>query len=243
MANFHRASAALAAALAVLVVPAHALDEDRGFYIGLSHGETEFFNDTSLCEEFAGDVGEALSGEGGSSFLVSESFAELVYTTECTQRTSDDANKYFVGYRFSEVVAVELTSIDFGAAGLSLSTDVAAPSGSFSGDAEVKVEVEGISLAGLFSLPIGERFGLYARLGVLDWEANGRGTASGRLPDGSGGSAAVNDEFVASESGTDVHYGVGGRFRVSNHFAVRAEWERYEIADLNVLSAGVEFSF
>jgi opacity protein-like surface antigen len=223
--------------------PAIAQKEDSGFYIGISHGETEFFNDTPLCEEFSGEVEDALSGELGSSFLVSESFAELVYTTECSQRVTDDSNKLFIGYRFSSSLAVELSRIDFGTAGIRLSTNVSAPAGEFRGDADVSVDVTGLSLAGLFGLPIGNRFSVYARLGVLDWEADGRGRASGSVPDGSGGRTAVAEQFVASESGTDVHYGVGGRFRVTDHIALRAEWERYEIADLNVLSAGLEYGF
>lgn len=229
-------------ATAFAAAPASALDEDRGFYLGLSHGETEFFNDTPLCDEFSDEVADALAGEGGS-FLVTESFAELVFSTDCRQRSTDNADKYFIGYRFSRVVAVELTSIDFGTTGIDLSTDVTAPGGTFRGEADVKVDVEGVSLAGLFSLPIGERVGLYARLGVLSWDAKGKGSATGSVPDGAGGRTSVSEQFVESDSGTDVHYGVGGRVRLTNHVALRAEWERYEVADLNVLSAGVELSF
>jgi opacity protein-like surface antigen len=227
----------------LVVTPVIAQQEDAGFYIGVSHGETEFFNDTSLCEEFSGEVEDALGGDLGSSFLVSESFAELVFATECRQRVTDDANKVYIGYRFSRSVAVELSHIDFGTAGIRLSTDVTAPSGTFRGEAEVSVDVTGLSLAGLFGLPLGNRFSVYARLGVLDWEADGRGTATGSVPDGAGGRTATTEQFVASESGADVHYGVGARFRVTDHVAVRAEWERYEIADLNVLSAGLEYAF
>ncbi len=243
------ATRTLAPALTGIIVcslaaaPARALDEDRGFYIGLSHGETEFFDDTPLCEEFSDEVGEALAGDLGESFLVTESFAELVYSTECRQQVKDDANKFFIGYRFSRTVAVELSSIDFGSARIDLTTDVTAPSGTFRGDAEVVADVDGVSLAGLFSLPLGDRFGIYARLGLLSWEAKGTGVAVGTEPDGAGGSTSVSEQFVERESGADVHYGLGGRFRVSDHVAVRAEWERYEIADLNVLSAGLELSF
>ena len=166
-----------------------------------------------------------------------------MFSTDCRQRSTDNADKYFIGYRFSRVVAVELTSIDFGTTGIDLSTDVTAPGGTFRGEADVKVDVEGVSLAGLFSLPIGERVGLYARLGVLSWDAKGKGSATGSVPDGAGGRTSVSEQFVESDSGTDVHYGVGGRVRLTNHVALRAEWERYEVADLNVLSAGVELSF
>ncbi len=237
-------AAAVAAWGLAPVSPALAqLDEDSGFYLGLAHGETEFFNGTSLCEEFGEEVGEALEGELGQSFLVTESFAELVYATECRQRVTDNSNKFFIGYRVNRAVAVELAKIDFGKAGVALTTDVTAPSGTFRGEAEVEVELDGISLSGMFSVPVGERFGLFARLGVLAWDAKGRGSASGSVPDGSGGRETISERFVASDDGADVHYGVGGRLRLTDHVAVRAEWERYEVVDVEMISAGVEFSF
>lgn len=223
--------------------PAHSQDsDDTGFYIGLSLGETEFFNDTSLCKEFTEEVDEALNGELGQSFLVSQSFAELVYSTECRQRATDDATKYFVGYRFNRAVAVEVSRIDFGTAGIKLSADASAAGGSFAGDARVSVEVTGISVTGLFGVPLGERASAYARLGILNWEATGRGTATGTV-DANGGRTTVTERFVESDDGADIHYGFGGRFRLTENVALRAEWERYEIADLNLLSAGVELSF
>lgn len=233
------------ATFAALVAPGDAraeIGDDSGVYIGLSYGESEFFRDTPLCEEFSDEVGDALEGDLGQSYLVSQSFAELVYSTECRQDTTDSASKYFLGYRFNRAVAVELSKIDFGRARIDLTTDLASSSQTFSGDAEVTAKLEGLSLSGIFSVPIGDRFGLFARLGVLNWDVKGRGRASGTMP-GTGGASPIDAQFVASESGADVHYGVGGRLRITDNVAVRAEWERFEVVEVDVLSAGLEFSF
>lgn len=232
------------AGLMLLTAPAAALDTvDSGFYLGFSYGQTDFFNDTPLCDEFSEEVDEALAGDLGQSFLISEGFAELAFQAECRSDVSDNGTKYFVGYRFNPSFAVEVASIDFGVAGVDLSADLAGVGGTFTGDAAVRVDVSGISVTGLMGLPIGNRASIYARLGLLSWDAKGRGTATGTVSRAGGSGSSVSERFVASDDGADVHYGFGGRYRLTDHVALRAEWERYEVADLDVVSAGLELSF
>ena len=220
--------------------PLYALDEDGGAYVGLSLGATEFFNEVPLCERFEEEVADALDGDLGQSFLVTEAFAELVFRTECTHKTSDTSQKLVLGYRFNQSIAVELAYVDFGTPSLTLDASLASELASGSGTGFVSADITGFSVSGLAGVPLGERASLYLRFGVLSWEAEGRGTASGAL---SVGGIAGSQSFVASLDGADVHYGVGARWRLSDHTALRAEWEHYEIADLDMLSAGVEFSF
>ena len=46
---------------------------------------------------------------------------------------------------------------------------------------------------------------------------------------------------VLDDSDADVNYGAGARFRVVDKVTIRAEYERFEVMDIDVISAAVEF--
>jgi hypothetical protein len=49
-----------------------------------------------------------------------------------------------------------------------------------------------------------------------------------------------------SDSGTDLAYGIGAKFKATDHFAIRAEWQTFEVEDIDSLdltSIGLEFTF
>ena len=79
---------------------------------------------------------------------------------------------------------------------------------------------------------------VFARAGLVSWEVDtaiGGGTSSGSL------------NIVETESGTDFMFGIGveAAFGASKRFAIRGEWERYEIGgqDAEFLSLGGVFRF
>jgi OmpA-OmpF porin, OOP family len=103
-----------------------------------------------------------------------------------------------------------------------------------------KTELTGYTAALVGYLPMGDRFDLFAKIGNLWWK---------------------NDFTVLGYSdditGDELFFGLGGQFNFSENFALRLEWERYEVDltsdeigfdldttyDVDVASLGVAFTF
>ncbi len=89
-----------------------------------------------------------------------------------------------------------------------------------------------ISLAGFW--PMGGRFELFAKGGLFVWSVD----VSADL---------VGLGFIAgTDSGTDVTFGIGGQFSVSDRVAVRLEYQKFlDVSgiDYDYLAAGISASF
>lgn len=125
--------------------------------------------------------------------------------------------KVILGWRPLNWFAVEGNYVDLG-----------------SGDDDVlgeKIEssIDGISLSAVGFLPVGP-VDLFARVGVIDWSAE---------------LSAPNIDVRSKDDGTDLAYGVGAQFRILS-LSLRAEYERYEIADtdkVDMVSIGLTYTF
>lgn len=87
----------------------------------------------------------------------------------------------------------------------------------------VDIETEGFVAAGLASLPLGEKFSIYGKVGVYFWD---------------------QDINTVSFDGQDLMYGIGARLRFLDQFHVRLEWERFDTkfeADLISVTGGIQF--
>jgi len=73
------------------------------------------------------------------------------------------------------------------------------------------VDLTGWDLAVRGILPIGDRGEVFAKVGWVWWDADFEG--------------------FGSDSGDDLLYGVGGGYRFTDQFGLRAEWERMDIKD------------
>jgi OOP family OmpA-OmpF porin len=126
----------------------------------------------------------------------------------------DTGAKIFGGYKFNDYVAIEGGYYDFGEIGNSSS----------------ELEIDGISLAVVGSVPVSSKISLLGKVGVHDWDADVTGSAS----------SAVN-----TDSDTDAFYGIGAEYALTDSLKIRAELERYEVEDLDVdlVSVGISFSF
>jgi len=87
------------------------------------------------------------------------------------------------------------------------------------------VELTGFELVGVASFPLGNKFSVYGKLGFLMWEADA----------GVGG----------SEDGTDLTFGLGVQYDVTNKLGLRAGWQRYDIddTDADLFSIGLIYRF
>lgn len=131
--------------------------------------------------------------------------------------------KAVAGWRFVDWLAIEANYIDFGK-----SDD------RFAGG-RVDTDITGVSLAAVAFVPVGP-VDLFARVGAVKWDVDfDINNDDEGLPDVS-----------ASDDGTDLTYGVGAQFRFGNNFALRAEYERFDVDGpdrLDLISAGFTYSF
>ncbi|MCK4586800.1 MAG: outer membrane beta-barrel protein [Gammaproteobacteria bacterium] len=91
------------------------------------------------------------------------------------------------------------------------------------------VEPTGFELAAIGSYPINDQFSFFGKLGFLAWDFK------------------VNIDGLGSDSttGTDIFFGLGGKYNLSNNLDLRATWERYTVEgdNIDLLSASVVYSF
>lgn len=134
---------------------------------------------------------------------------------------SDTGSKIFAGFTFFKFFALEASYADLGT-----------PTDEISSGTDAKLDTTGWDVYAVGILPIGKHFELFAKAGVIVWDAEA--TYEG----------AINGK--TTEDGNDPAYGAGLAIVFMKHFAVRAEYERFDISDLDkveLVSAGVEFRF
>ncbi len=78
-------------------------------------------------------------------------------------------------------------------------------------------------------IPI-KKFEIFGKAGVAAWDRDDKLSTSTE---------------TEKHTGFDFKYGIGGAFLFSKHFAVRAEWESFELDDdtLSMASLGLELRF
>jgi OOP family OmpA-OmpF porin len=125
----------------------------------------------------------------------------------------DTAFSVFGGYQFNKYFGLEAGYADFG-----------------------KIEAEGFGpeleadtayLTAVGSLPITENFSAYAKAGFHNWNLDAE------LP------GLVDDD----DSGTDPTYGLGVQYRFTDHVALRGEYSRFEIDDVDADLAQLQVRF
>lgn len=128
----------------------------------------------------------------------------------------DTGIKIFGGYKFNPNFGVEASWVDLG------EVSVAGPGGSAS------VAVDGFGLAAVGMIPLNERFGVFGKVGLYMWDVSGGGLATG-----------------ISDDGSDIMFGAGVNWNLTDRFGLRAEWERFDIDgdDVDFLSIGAQLNF
>lgn len=129
---------------------------------------------------------------------------------------SDTSWKLFAGYNFNQNFAIEFAYQDLGENSMNVMN--------------VPVEVDGdaYSLALLAKLPMGEKAAAYAKLGYahINADANVGGIAN------------------VSADDSDVLYGLGVSYSVTETVDLRLEWERMDFEDeVDTYSLGVSYNF
>jgi OOP family OmpA-OmpF porin len=127
----------------------------------------------------------------------------------------DTSWKIFGGWELNRNIAVEAAWVDLGEI-----------SGSI-GSSAVSAEADGWTLAGKATLPLNEQFGVFGKLGMIMWDVEGGGAASG-----------------LDDDGTDLVYGLGAQYMFTEQFGIVGEWEWYDVDnDVDMFSIGALFKF
>jgi OOP family OmpA-OmpF porin len=123
----------------------------------------------------------------------------------------DSGYKLFLGYRMLDFFAIQAEYVDFGTA-----EDVVGTAG----DLRTAVDLSSFNAFAVGLLPLGP-FDLFAKLGVVSWDAD---------------ISATLDDITnrSSDDGTDPAYGLGVGLRFGS-FAVRGEFEYFDVDDADDL--------
>jgi OOP family OmpA-OmpF porin len=139
--------------------------------------------------------------------------------SSCDQK--DSAFKIFGGYRVNRNLAIEGSYFDYGEYPARVS--IAGNAGTLTGEATA------FGAAAVGIIPLNNQFSLFGKAGLLMTDISV--TAVG--PGGVG---------TASDDETGLHLGFGALFNIGN-FGIRAEWERNDEADIDMLSLGLQVRF
>jgi OOP family OmpA-OmpF porin len=169
-----------------------------------------------------------IGASGGSSDFDNDIATGLI--TSGTVDTGSSGFKLFGGYQFGEHFGVELSYVDLGKAGYSGSYFGAPVTGG-------KVEVWGLNLSAVGTLPLNSTFAVFGKLGLFAWEAKSKDTTGG-VP------------FSDTVSGGDFSFGAGVSVRFTKNLSARVEWERfgltgydYDLGNADMLSVGIAYKF
>lgn len=138
-----------------------------------------------------------------------------------------------LGYAFNDRFAIEAAYRDLGEA---KATGQSNGSGFFwcAGAIEATTEATTLDLTFVGNVELGAGWSLFGRAGIARWDAEAEfrdscGTLSG------------------DDDGTEVTYGAGLEYRLSEATSIRGEWQRYpevfDEYDVDVITAGFQYRF
>jgi hypothetical protein len=170
---------------------------------------------TSLCLIF---LAGASSADDGLALGASYGYAKIDDSASgLSFDGSDSGYKLFGSYTFRNGFGVEGGYIDFGAPDDDILGDVAS------------IDATGWNLYGVGTLGLSDRFDLFAKAGVVSWEADSK----------------LNGVSVGEDDGEDLALGIGAKLG-GGSLGFRAEFEWFDIDDADAVwmaSVGFEFRF
>src|SRR6202046_3842717 len=203
----------LAAALAG-ALSSEAFADDAGWYLGFNAGQSRAKIDDSR--------------------IADDLLIDGLATTSIGDENRHFAFKTFGGYEFNRYLALESGYFDLGRFGFRADT---LPAGSLHGETKIK----GANLDLVGSIPVGDKFSLFARGGVN--YANSRDAFVGT------GAVAVLDPSPRRWA-ANYKFGFGAQYDFTRFFGIRLEAERDRVddavgnkGDIDLYSAGVIFKF
>jgi opacity protein-like surface antigen len=193
---------AAAAVFVSISLAGSAYAQQSPFYIGVAGGTTHY--DFNFAQQ---------------ATILSNSFQPLV---RATLDDTDKGYKLTLGYQVVPQFAVELDYVDLGKAKTSYELN---GFGRFTREGTYKIS--GVNLAGVFSQPIGERFSILGRLGVLYSKYQYSETGL-NFPAFDPSPVPPIHSFTALDlKRSNLSYGVGLDYKLNPATALRLGWDRY----------------
>lgn len=140
----------------------------------------------------------------------------------------DGAFKLFGGYQFNQNFALEAALVDLGDVSYS-GFFTGTPGGTVSGG---RIQNSGLNLSAVGVVPLGQRFVLFGKVGMFLWYSE--------AADVTGGVA-----FYSEEDGADLSVGLGASVAIGQRVSLRAEWERFDMSnvDVDLVTFGFAYRF
>ena len=95
--------------------------------------------------------------------------------------------------------------------------------------ATANLSADGFTFGVAGTLPVSDKISLTGRLGMFFWD----------------GDAEINDVSQATPEDSNLYFGAGAEYALTERFSFTGDWSRYDLEDAqsNVFSVGVQFSF
>jgi OOP family OmpA-OmpF porin len=153
-------------------------------------------------------------GAGRSQLDFGENFAQVFFATASTtsEDDSDSGYKIYGGFRFGRHFALEGGYSDFGS--FSSRRDVTAPT---AGSVTVNLQSHGVHFDVVGIVPLGQRFELFGKLGIVRTVTTTRTTTTG--------SVVVFGTGEERDINFSPRIGAGAEFRLTPKLALRLEYE------------------
>lgn len=162
--------------------------------------------------------------------------SEAGFTVNGSSEDDDDTGwKILGGYQVNPYFGVEASWVDLGEYSIKAEVGGANP-----GQVKSKLDLSGAFNLGVTAgYPFTDRLSAFAKIGAVFWDADVESTASLAF-----GTASSKDD----DDGTDLSFGLGIRYYVTDHIALRADWDRYQIGgdadtDVDLWSVAVQYKF
>lgn len=202
--------------LAILVLasgPIAAMAADSGWYVGAALGQ-------SKLDVSAGELKSDLEAAGATGVAV-------------TVDNTDTGWKLYGGYQLNQNIGFEAAYVNLGSATANATYSTLAGS-----PVQTNTDADGYLLSVVGSLPLGDKFAVFGKLGAFVWSAEASATTS-------------LGPVSLSGDGTDLAFGLGANWKINKSIGLRAEWERFQNLsvdgsnerDVDLLSLGATYRF
>jgi opacity protein-like surface antigen len=136
---------------------------------------------------------------------------------------TDNAWKIGAGYRFNEMLAIELNYADLGKHS-TVTTMLAGDAPAFAAIA-IDRKITGYGADLVVSAPVAHRFSIYGRVGAFRSKLKAEAALAGNIVFTNGDPTEMNRSTTQEE--TVLRYGIGAAWEIWRNGALHLEWERY----------------
>lgn len=199
---------ALPAAITLALAAAGPAQAAAGWYAGVGAGVTSLDNFSADGSELGAFVSDGIT-------ITVDSFST---------DDSDSGWRLYGGYRLNDWFAIEGFWTDLGSfeANLSGTIDDGGEGGPLGFSGSAGVEAQGYGVFGVASYPFWRGLSVFGKAGGIHWDTDIPVTVS---IDGSVGSDSIGDD------GTDFAWGGGLRYQLTDHIALDAQYESFDVGD------------